>query len=229
MAEDHLRTLVAQVAAAYFSNSHISAGDIGKVVGQISVSLAAVGTPGGAHAEEPSAAKATRVQIQNSITPEALISFEDGKPYRSLRRHLTARGLTPAQYIDKWGLPNDYPMNAPASSQARSASAKANPRIFGRGLGGKPAAADPTSPRAEAFEEDVYVPRQAEEPRAENTAAEPAEPETATDGPSAEPAMAAEADGAPAEPEAAKAPRTKAGPSGQTKTPAKRRSAAKPK
>jgi predicted transcriptional regulator len=56
---------------------------------------------------------------------EALDGVEDGKPYKSLKRHLTARGLTPAQYREKWSLPLDYPMVAPNYSKARSELAKA--------------------------------------------------------------------------------------------------------
>jgi predicted transcriptional regulator len=68
-------------------------------------------------------------QIRRSITPAALISFEDGKSYQILRGHLTARGLTPEKYKAKWGLPADYPMVAANISARRSESAKA------RGLG----------------------------------------------------------------------------------------------
>jgi len=71
-------------------------------------------------AREPLTAK----QIRDSITDDALISFEDGKPYRSLKRHLSARGLTPAQYRAKYGLPNSYKMVAPSYSARRSALAK---------------------------------------------------------------------------------------------------------
>jgi predicted transcriptional regulator len=63
-------------------------------------------------------------QVKKSITPDSLISFEDGKPYKTLRRHLATRGLTPEQYRDKWGLPADYPMVSPNYSAARSAMAK---------------------------------------------------------------------------------------------------------
>jgi predicted transcriptional regulator len=70
--------------------------------------------------------KPTAKQIRDSITDDALISFEDGKPYRSLKRHLTARGLTPAQYREKYGLPKDYGMVAPSYSARRSELAKAN-------------------------------------------------------------------------------------------------------
>ena len=65
------------------------------------------------------------VSIKKSITANHLITMEDGRPYKSLKRHLTARGLTPAQYREKWSLPFDYPMVAPNYSKARSELAKA--------------------------------------------------------------------------------------------------------
>ena len=65
------------------------------------------------------------VSIKKSMSASHLISMEDGRPYKSLKRHLTARGLTPAQYREKWSLPLDYPMVAPNYSKARSELAKA--------------------------------------------------------------------------------------------------------
>ena len=65
------------------------------------------------------------VSVKKSISASHLISMEDGRPYKSLKRHLTARGLTPAQYREKWSLPFDYPMVAPNYSKARSELAKA--------------------------------------------------------------------------------------------------------
>lgn len=123
-----LRELVAEVAAAYFSNSHVTPADIPNVISQIAASLGAVG--GGAAAGEAEEApsireKTTPAQIRKSMTPEALISFEDGKAYKTLRRHLAVKGLSPEQYREKWGLPDDYPMVAPAYSAARSQMAKA--------------------------------------------------------------------------------------------------------
>lgn len=64
--------------------------------------------------------------IRASITPDALVSFEDGKHYKTLKRHLAGRGLTPVAYREKWGLPPDYPMVAPNYSAVRSALARAN-------------------------------------------------------------------------------------------------------
>jgi predicted transcriptional regulator len=68
--------------------------------------------------------KLTKTEIDRSITPDHLISFEDGKPYKTLRRHLTLFGLTPEQYRTKWGLPADYPIVSPNYSETRSQLAK---------------------------------------------------------------------------------------------------------
>ena len=129
MAEDdnRLRELVAQVASAYFSQSHVTPSDIPTVVGQIAASLRAVVDIESVEesAEAAAPAKATSGQVRKSLTPEALISFEDGKSYKTLKRHLAGRGLTPDQYRQKWGLPSDYPMVSPNYSAARSQMAKA--------------------------------------------------------------------------------------------------------
>jgi predicted transcriptional regulator len=69
-------------------------------------------------------AKTPAVPIRKSITPDFLICLEDGKRFKSLRRHLAGLGLTPAQYREKWNLPSDYPMVAPNYAAQRSALAK---------------------------------------------------------------------------------------------------------
>ncbi len=121
-----LRELVATVAAAYFSNSHVTPGDIPAVISQIASSLAGVsnGTAEPEPEAAPSTPKLSAGQIRKSITPAALISFEDGKGYKTLRRHLSVKGLSPEQYREKWGLPAAYPMVAPDYSASRSAMAK---------------------------------------------------------------------------------------------------------
>src|SRR5215208_352965 len=73
----------------------------------------------------PRAEKPTpHIPIKKTITPDAIISLEDGKAYKSMKRHLTKLGLTPAQYREKWGLPRDYPMVAPNYAAKRSELAK---------------------------------------------------------------------------------------------------------
>ena len=73
---------------------------------------------------KPETTKKTHREIKASIRPDRLISFEDGKPYVSLKRHLTRHGLTPEKYREKHGLHEDYPMVAPEYSQKRSLLAK---------------------------------------------------------------------------------------------------------
>src|SRR5690242_8354912 len=120
-----LRTLVAEVAAAYFASSHVTPSEIPVVINHIAASLSSVGAAGTtAPAESEEAPKLTPAQIRKSITRDALISFEDNKPYKTMRRHLAAKGLTPVQYREKWGLPNDYPMVAPSYSEARAQMAR---------------------------------------------------------------------------------------------------------
>ncbi len=129
--DDNLRDLVADVAAAYFSNSHVTPAEIPTVVQQIAMSLSAVGSaaPSAPVVEEPpvemaAPKKITPAQVRKSITPDGLISFEDGKSYKTLKRHLTTRGLSLEAYREKWGLPKDYPSVAPNYSAARSQMAK---------------------------------------------------------------------------------------------------------
>lgn len=76
--------------------------------------------------EAPSVVQPTPAQIRASIQYDKLISFEDGKGYKALRRHLTIRGLTAAEYRSKWGLPIDYPMTSQQYSEHRSQLARDN-------------------------------------------------------------------------------------------------------
>jgi predicted transcriptional regulator len=120
-----LRKIVADVAAAYFGNSHVTPSEIPAVINQIASSLSVVGVPAPeGTAEIPAQSKLTPAQIRRSITRDALISFEDNKPYKTLRRHLAVRGLSPQEYRAKWGLPKDYPMVAPSYSEARASMAR---------------------------------------------------------------------------------------------------------
>lgn len=128
MSDDlEIKKIVGEVAAAYFGNSHVTPSEIATVIAQIASSLAAVGAPtppAEAVAPPEEEKKLTPAQIRRSITPDAIISFEDNKPYKTMRRHLAARGLTPDEYRSKWGLPRDYPMVAPSYSEMRSSFAK---------------------------------------------------------------------------------------------------------
>jgi len=82
----------------------------------------------------PEPSKPTTAEILASIKPNGLMSFENGKTYTMLKRHLAHHGLTVAAYKEKWGLPDNYPIAAPAYSALRSKMAKAQ----GLGVNGQP-------------------------------------------------------------------------------------------
>jgi predicted transcriptional regulator len=116
--------LTSKVVSAYVSNNSVRPVDVPELLSSVHAALTGLGKSSGT--EAPPAQKLTPAQIRKSITHDALISFEDGKLYKTLRRHLTIRGLTPEAYREKWGLPRDYPMTAASYSEARSALANTN-------------------------------------------------------------------------------------------------------
>jgi predicted transcriptional regulator len=127
---DVLIELTADVVSAYVSNNPVPVGELPALIGQVYAALK--GTVGNVSAEMPEALKPA-VPIRKSVTPDYIISLEDGKKFKSLKRHLSTHpGLTPDEYRAKWGLPADYPMVAPNYAAARSALAKT------MGLGRKP-------------------------------------------------------------------------------------------
>jgi predicted transcriptional regulator len=74
---------------------------------------------------EPALERPTSAQIRKSVQDDGLVSFIDGRSYKTLKRHLTAHDLTPERYRERFGLPIDYPMTAPGYAAQRSALAKA--------------------------------------------------------------------------------------------------------
>ncbi|CAH1653821.1 Putative MucR family transcriptional regulatory protein y4pD [Hyphomicrobiales bacterium] len=119
-----LVTLSADVVSAYVSNNLVPAEELPKLIGEIYSALIALNAPVAA-ASEPKPEPA--VPVRKSITPDFIICLEDGKKFKSLKRHLQAHyGLTPAEYRQKWGLPADYPMVAPNYAATRSALARAS-------------------------------------------------------------------------------------------------------
>jgi predicted transcriptional regulator len=122
---DHLVALAADIVCAYVSNNTINAADLPSVIGAVHSALAQAA--GGAHAPAPVVREELKpaISLKKSITPEYLICLEDGKKFKSLKRHIrTHYNLSPEEYRDKWGLPHDYPMVAPNYAEARSALAK---------------------------------------------------------------------------------------------------------
>lgn len=120
--ETSLLDLTTEIVAAFASNNKVEAEHLPTLILSVHQALSGTTTP---VVEETTVDRPTSAQIRKSIKPEGLVSFEDGKTYKSLRRHLNARGMTFADYREKWGLPNDYPAVAPAYSARRSELAKA--------------------------------------------------------------------------------------------------------
>jgi predicted transcriptional regulator len=113
--------LTADLVSAYVAHNAIQKTDIPGLIASIHASLVGLGAPKPApEPEKPVPA----VPIKKSITQDYLISLEDGRRYKSLKRHLSGRGLTPEQYREKWALPSDYPMVAPSYAKQRSDLAK---------------------------------------------------------------------------------------------------------
>ncbi len=114
--------LAADIVSAYVSNNSVPAGDLPGLISEVHLALARVGNGAAeASAEAPKPA----IAIKKSITPDYIICLEDGKKFKSLKRHLrTQYNLTPEQYREKWGLASDYPMVAPNYAKARSDLAK---------------------------------------------------------------------------------------------------------
>ena len=129
--QESLVALTCDVVGAYVSKNALSASDLPKLIGEVHQALASLGTK-----VEPVEIELLKppVSIRKSVTPEYLICLEDGKKFKSLKRHLQAKyGLSPEQYRAKWNLAKDYPMVAPNYAQARSNLAKQ----MGLGLGGR--------------------------------------------------------------------------------------------
>lgn len=106
-------------------NNPVSATMLPEVIAGTYAALAGLGAVATADPAEPGIEKPTAAQIRKSITPDALISFVDGKPYKTLKRHLGQHGLGPDSYRARYGLASDYPMVAPTYSARRSELAKA--------------------------------------------------------------------------------------------------------
>jgi len=114
--------LTAGIVSAYLSNNPTPAAEIPGLINQIHAALVRVSS---GRSEAPLEPAKPAVSIKKSISPDFLVCLEDGKRFKSLKRHLrTQYKMTPEQYRDKWGLPPDYPMVAPNYAVARSQLAK---------------------------------------------------------------------------------------------------------
>jgi predicted transcriptional regulator len=122
-APDLLVELTADIVAAYVSNHVVPVSDLSNLIADIHAALSNTTSP----APAPAAVEKPKppVPIRKSIEDDYLICLEDGQKFKSLKRHLmTHYNMTPEEYREKWGLPADYPMVAPAYAEARSRLAK---------------------------------------------------------------------------------------------------------
>jgi predicted transcriptional regulator len=121
-ARSELIELTADIVSAYVSNNTVASSELPTIIGDIYLALSRARDNGnGAEREELRPA----VAVKNSVKPDYIICLEDGKKFKSLKRHLrTHYNLSPEEYREKWGLPHDYPMVAPNYAAARSELAK---------------------------------------------------------------------------------------------------------
>ena len=127
---DFVLEMTSEVVSSYVSNNPVSTTELPALIGEVYTALAsASGSSKGAQKEKAKPA----VSIRKSLTDDYIICLEDGKKFKSLKRHLRSHyDISPEEYREKWGLPVDYPMVAPNYAKARSQLAKT------MGLGRKP-------------------------------------------------------------------------------------------
>jgi predicted transcriptional regulator len=114
--------LTAEITSAYVSNNAVQREDLSSIIADVHEALSkAAQRIGPMEREELRPA----VAVKKSVTPDYIVCLEDGKKFKSLKRHLrTHYNLSPEEYREKWGLPHDYPMVAPNYAAARSQLAK---------------------------------------------------------------------------------------------------------
>ena len=130
--DTELIDLSADIVCAYVSHNALSVTDLPKLIADVHSALKGLKSPG---MPEPAEELKPAVPVRKSVSAEFIVCLEDGKKFKSLKRHLrTHYNLSPEEYRERWGLPADYPMVAPNYSATRSRLAKDN------GLGRKAAA-----------------------------------------------------------------------------------------
>ena len=110
------------IVSAYVSNNFVPISELPGLLAGVHAALTKLSAPATTVTE--AADRPTPAQIRKSVTPDALISFIDGKPYKTLKRHLTSNGMTFDEYRERYGLPRDYPSISVDYSETRSALAK---------------------------------------------------------------------------------------------------------
>ncbi|MDX2259429.1 MAG: MucR family transcriptional regulator [Hyphomicrobiaceae bacterium] len=119
---DDLVELTARIVSAYVSNNSVGATDLPQLINDTHAALSRASNGAPSPDRED---KSPKVPVKKSVLPDYIICLEDGKKFKSLKRHLrTHYNLSPEEYREKWGLPHDYPMVAPNYARARSDLAK---------------------------------------------------------------------------------------------------------
>src|SRR6202158_2004668 len=114
--------LTATIVSAYVSHNSVPSADLPVLIGQVHSALTRVSS---GYGDVPSEPPKPAVSVKKSITPDHIVCLEDGKKFKSLKRHLrTQYNMTPEQYREKWALGADYPRVAPSDAAARSQLAK---------------------------------------------------------------------------------------------------------
>ena len=112
--------LTAEIVAAYVANNAVQAASLPELIASVHASVASLSKPVAVVAE----ALAPAVNPKKSVFPDYIVCLDDGKRFKSMRRHIAKLGMTPEEYRAKWGLPANYPMVAPNYAATRSAMAK---------------------------------------------------------------------------------------------------------
>jgi len=115
-------SITADIVSSYVANNSVHRSDLLSVIEAVHAALQGLTAQKQAEPEKPE----PRISIKKSVTPDFLISLEDGKKYKTLKRHLGKLGLTAEEYRAKWGLPADYPMVAPSYAAKRSELARSS-------------------------------------------------------------------------------------------------------
>jgi predicted transcriptional regulator len=156
----HFSELAAEIVAAYVSNNTVRPEELGALIGDVHTALKRAPNGPAEPAPEP---QEPAVSVRKSVTPDYIVCLEDGKKFKSLKRHLrNAHGMSPAEYRAKWGLKKEYPVVAANYSEARSSLA----RTIGLGRKPSPDRAEAAQPAAAEQAAPAAAPKRARRAKA---------------------------------------------------------------
>jgi predicted transcriptional regulator len=117
-------SLTSEIVSAFVSNNSLPLAELPGLIQAVHSALVGIASGTAAPINAEPAQLTPAVSVRKSVTPDYLICLDDGREFKSLRRHLKLLGMTPDQYRAKWKLPADYPMVAPNYAALRSSLAK---------------------------------------------------------------------------------------------------------